>query len=199
MSQLSVAITKRVAFRDWTQDFANVYTYESTASLPDETGALALIDELTAAEKTWHSTDVSFVLGRCWSSGGSISSNVMLAEKTLTGAGVTSPSTAMDRERAILIQWDAGFDSRGHPVRLKKWYHACGAFAGVTMSNNLLRNTIGFTSAERIAMANLVNPAVRQIGPSNQWVLCSPAGRSVVGDAVAHKYLEHHQLGDNWR
>jgi hypothetical protein len=123
----------------------------------------------------------------------------MIAEVTLTGTGATSPSTAMDRERAVLVQWPAGFDSRGHPVRLKKWYHTCGQIAGVSISNNLLKNTIGFTNGERNAIQAAVNSGVTQIGPSNQWLLGADSGRHQTGDAIAHRYLEHHQLGDNWR
>src|SRR3569833_282413 len=196
MGQFTISITKRVAFRDWTQEFSNVYTYTATAANPDNAGALALIDELVAAEKQWHSTGVTFVLGRCWSSGGSVSSNVMIAEKTLTGNGAVGDNTAMDRERAYLIEWPAGFDSRGKPVYLRKWYHACCSIAGVAITNGMLANQTGFSSANRTAIANLICPLVEVIGPSNQWILSAVSGRQFQSTGFALKYLEHHQLGD---
>lgn len=199
MGQITLSITKRVAFRDWTQDFSNVYTYVSSASNPDEAGALALIDEMVVFEKTIHATSVSFVYGRVWSSGGSIASNAMIGEKALTGAGSASSNSSMDRERAFLIQWPAGFDSRGHPVRLKKWYHLCATPPGVSIDANILANITGLTSASRTALAAAVNTAVTQFGPSNQWLLASNAGRVFTDGPTAHRYLEHHQMGDNWR
>lgn len=199
MGQITIAITKRVAFRDWTQEFANVYTYKSTASNPDEAGAIALIDELVTFEKTIHGSEVSFVIGRCWSSGGSVSSNVMIAEETLSGTGGRGTHSGLDRERAFLLQWDAGLDSRGHPVRLKKWYHTCAAPSGVTLTSTILENKNGLDPTSRSNLAGAVNVGVSQIGPSDQWGLCSVAGRSYTGPAVAHRYLEHHQLGDQWR
>lgn len=199
MGQITLSITKRTAFRDWTQDFSNVYTYTSTAANPDEAGALALIDEMVTFEKTIHATTVSFVYGRCWSSGGSISSNVMIGEKALSGVGSASASTTMDKERAFLIQWPAGVDSRGHAVRLKKWYHTCGIPSGVTVDTNILANTGGLNTTSRNALANTVGTAVSEFGPSNQWILSAISGRQYQDVAVCHRYLEHHQLGDNWR
>jgi hypothetical protein len=199
MGQITIAITKRVAFRDWTQDFANVYTYTSSAANPDEAGAMALIDELVAFEKTIHSVQVGFALGRCWSSGGSTAENSMIAEKTLSGNGALSDFASMDRERALLIQWPAGFDSRGHPVRLKKWYHTCAAPSGVSITTAMLANQTGLSTSSRNAFAALVNPAVTQIGPSNQWLLSADSGRVFEAAPETHRYLEHHQMGDQWR
>jgi hypothetical protein len=204
MAQIGISIVKRVAFRLHTQEFANTYHYGSVLGEPDVGTASALIDEVTAAEKLFHSSLVSFVFARLWTSGGSISSNHMILEKALTGTGSTTPGTAVDPERAVLIQWPAGLDSRGRAVYLRKWYHALGNFGSVVMTNNLLTQQIAFTSAERTTMANLAD-ANSRIGTSNEWGLVAESGRTRNGGVlsadppIAHPYFEHHQLGDQWR
>ena len=199
LGQITISITKRAAFRDSTQEWQNVYCYGSAGLNPSQAAAEALIDEVTTKEKTFHSTLVSFVLGRCWSSGGSIAENEMIAEKTLSGTGSTATSTANDLERAVLIQWPAGFDSKGRPVKLKKWYHVHGSIGGVTLSNAILQNFTGFTAANRTAIEAAVGVLTR-IGTS-VWGLKAESGRerSGSGDPIAHRYYEHHQLGDMWR
>jgi len=199
MGQISISITKRAGFRDSTQEWQNVYTYGSAGLNPSVAAADALIDEVTTKEKVFHSSAVSFILGRCWSSGGTPAENEMISEKTLTGTGSTSTLTAMDLERAVLVQWAAGTDSQGRPVKLRKWYHVYGQIASIAIPNNILTNFTGFTNAQRDAIEAVVDPLTR-IGTS-VWGLIAPSGRERTGDGypVAHKYLEHHQLGDQWR
>lgn len=199
MAQITISVTKRVPFRDSVQEFSNVYTYGSLALHPGESEAINLIDEVVAFEKTIHSTAVSFILGRCWRSGGTQAENVMIAEKTLSGTGATTPLTALDYERAVLLQWPAGLDSLGRPVKLRKWYHTCGQIAGVVFSNAQLVQTIGLTTTQRDNIADAVH-AITRIG-TEVWGLIADSGRERTGDGepVTHKYLEHHQFGDQWR
>src|SRR5215213_3988028 len=131
MGQISISITKRVPFRDATQEFSNVYVYGSAGLNPSAAAAQSLSDEVVTKEKAFHATSVSFVYARVWSSGGSPSANEMIYEGVLTGTGSTTPNTSMDKERAFLLQWPAGVDSKGRPVKLRKWFHTCGAFGGV--------------------------------------------------------------------
>lgn len=197
MAQIAISITKRVPFRAATQEFSNVYHY-TVPVMPNETEALARIDELTALEKTWHSTQVTFLKGRCWSSGGTPAANTMIGQKTLSGAGALTDNVNQDWERAFLFMWPAGFDSRGHPVFLRKWYHSGAAITGSTVNSSILKNQTGFSSTERTSIASTIN-AVRQIGGADEYMLCAESGRLSTGAALAHTYLEHHQLGDQWR
>lgn len=199
MGQITISVTKRAGFRDSTQEFQNVYTYGSLAINPNQAGAEALIDEVVTKEKALHSTAVSFILGRCWSSGGTPAQNEMIAERTLSGTGTAPTLTACDLERAVLVQWPAGSDSKGRPVRLKKWYHVYGSIGGSSWSNGLLSNLIGFTATQRTNIAALAD-ALTRIGTS-VWGLKAESGRERSGDGlpITHKYLEHHQLGDQWR
>ncbi len=204
MAQIAISITKRAIFRDSTQEFSNVYHYGALGPNPIESEALNLIDEVVATEKGFHSTAVTFLLGRCWSSGGTVAQNQMIAEKTLTGTGSSALLTAMDYERAVLIQWPAGLDSRGRPVYLRKWYHSCGNFGSVGFSNSILQNVTGLSAAQRSTIVGLVD-VLSRIGPTENYGLVAESGRERSGTETAavpptcHPYLEHHQLGDQWR
>jgi len=201
MARIGISITKSVAFRNSTQEFSNVYYYDGLAATPTEAQAEALIDELVVKEKTIHSTLVTFVRGRCWSQTGSQSTNVMLKQKSLSGTGSMTPASSMNRESAYLFQLRAGVDSRGNPVRLKKWFHANAELGGVTVSGGLLTGATGFTTANRDAIRNAL-PLIGACGSGGTaGVLCAKSGRLPDAGEVwqPHQFLEHHQLGDQWR
>jgi hypothetical protein len=201
MSRIGISITKTVLFRGVQQEFSNVYYYTNLAGLPDAAGADALIDQLTALEKTFHSTLVTFVRGRCWSQVGSPAGNNMISQKNLSGTGARSVVANMDRERAFLFRLRAGVDSRGQPVYLRKWYHSCGFFASISIDSGKLENTSGFTSTEKDTMRTAVQGIGSLSGSGGPWDLCAKSGRMATAGEVwqPHTYLEHHQLGDQWR
>lgn len=201
MPRFGVSITKSTSFRNSVQEFSNVYYYDCV-SLPNTTQAGNIIDALTALEKTWHASSVTFVRGRLWSETGNKATSEMILQKNLSGTGARTTGS-IDKERAFLFRLRAGVDSRGNPVYLRKWYHACGEFvAGQTISTNVSQNTGGFTQAERDAQT----AAIGAIGDANggQGVvakLVAKSGRQPDAGAnwSAHQFLEHHQLGDQWR
>src|SRR5215204_847883 len=127
MARIGVSITKNTPFRNSVQEFTNVYYYD-VDNQPSAAQADTFIDNLTALEKTFHSSAVTFVRGRCWSAGGSPSANNMISQKLLSGTGARLANTSLDRERAFLFRIRAGVSSNGQPVFLRKWYHACGEF-----------------------------------------------------------------------
>ena len=199
MAQIGISIKKRVAFRDSVQHFSNTYHYASVDNEPNEAGARGLVDELVAFEKSCHSTAVTFVEARVWSSGGTIEQNRMIGTFALSGQGSASTSASMDRERAFLVSWPAGRNSRGKPVFLRKWFHACGFFAAVSLTSSVMDNTTGFSAADRAAIAAKADEITR-IGNVEAWGLVAESGRERDGGPpIAHRYLEHHQLGDEWR
>lgn len=201
MPRVGISITKRIAFRDAVQEFSNVYYYE-TLVMPNVTDATTMIDNLTALEKTFHSTDVTFVKGRCWSQEGSPGANNMITQKNLSGTGARALSTAQDGERAYLFRLAAGKDSRGNQVYLRKWFHAMGAFTTTaTPDNSILQNKTGWSQAQRDSMVAAMQSIGDANGSPNSPKLCAKNGRLPDAGATwqAHKYLEHHQLGDQWR
>lgn len=195
--RIGVAIVKSVLFRGVQQEFSNVYHYDLTGAV---TGPWALmLSEMVTTEKTFHSADVSFKRGQIWSAGGTPAQNTMLYQETLSGLGSRVVDTYQDRERAILIRWPAGTDSRGKPVFLRKWYHSCGGFAGVQgFTASVQQNTAQIPTADRTTIASAA-AAMNEIGTTEVWQLCSASGRRWDGQPECHKYLEHHQLGDMWR
>jgi hypothetical protein len=146
---------------------------------------------------------VEFIYGRVWHQTLLEITSEMIFQKALSGTGSTSASTSMDRERAYLFRWRAGVDSRGQPVYLRKWYHACGQFAGgpATIGASILANTTGFTAGERTAMEAEAQKVANLGGSPGPWDLCAKSGRGISGSVfpTAHQFLEHHQLGDMWR
>lgn len=203
MAIIGITITKETAFRDSVQPFSNMYFYNNGAGgTPTGTEANNLIDELTAFEKTVHSNAVTFTFGRCWLQALTELGSTMIVQKPLSGAGALGVDTALDKERAFLFRRRAGNDSRGNPVFLRKWYHSCGAFPGSGgLDTGLYSNATGFSSAERTAMANAMDTISNIGGSPGPFDICARSGRDPdpASGWTAHPYLEHHQLGDQWR
>lgn len=197
MTVHGVAITKSCSFRGVQQEFTNVYYYNGVG-LTNAT-ATTLANQVKALEVPFHSLDVTFVRYKVWNNSAIPSQNNMIAQGNLSGTGNQVVLTTMDRERAVLIRWPAGFDSRGHPVFLRKWYHSCGQFSGVGFTNPQLQNTAGLTTTERNSIAGAADNVRSEVVGPDTYDLSGPFGRANTGPAQCHQYLEHHQLGDMWR
>jgi len=201
MARIGVSITKSTSFRLSTQEFSNVYFYDVTGT-PTQAQADTFIDNLTAMEKTFHATNVTFVRGRCWTTGGSKAENNMISQKTLSGTGAKSPVSGFDKERAILFRLRAGNSSNGQPVYLRKWYHPCGYFSGtVVYSSAQQEQTAGFSAAERTDLQNMIAQVGNANGSPLAPTLVAESGRQPTAGSnwQAHQFLEHHQFGDQWR
>lgn len=202
MARIGISITKSTAFRNSTQEFSNVYYYENIGGLPDQAGADSLIDQLVTIEKTFHATTVTFVRGRCWSQVGSPAGNNMISQKNLSGTGARATISSFDKERAFLFRLRAGNDSRGQPVYLRKWYHSCAIFfAAQSISGSILDQSTGFSGADKTSMVNQMNSIGQLSGAGGPWDLVAKTGRRATAGEVwqSHNFLEHHQLGDQWR
>jgi len=202
MARIGISITKTTVYRNSNQEFTNVYYFDGLASQPDASQADSLIDEVANKEKAFHASVVSFVRGRLWSQVGGPSQNEMISQKNLTGTGARTTVGSMDKERAFLFRLRAGSDSRGRPVYLRKYFHACGEFvSGQTPSAAILAQTTGFSTAERNAQVGNMN-TIGTIGTgATEGRLTSKSGRGTTPGALweAHPFLEHHQLGNQWR
>lgn len=201
MPRVGVSITKSCSFRGATQEFSNVYYYNVATQLTP-TQADQLIDDLTTLEKTFHSNIVTFVRGRVWTETGNIVTNEMLSQKNLSGTGARQSIANLDPERAFLFRRRAGVDSRGNPVYLRKWYHAVGEFVSTQgIPAGLLTQTTSWSTAQRTAQENAMSPINGGNFTNAVQSICAKSGR--VPDAgsawTAHAWLEHHQLGDQWR
>jgi hypothetical protein len=203
MPIIGVSITKETPFRLSTQEFSNVYFYNNhTGSVPDASGANAIIDAVVAFEKSIHASLATFIYGRLWWQTLTEPGTTMLAQKPLSGTGGSSIVGSFDKERAFLFRWPAGQDSRGNPVYLRKWYHTCGGF-GAQYSNpttTVLENVAAIASASRTAMASKVAEVAVLAAAGGGWELCAKSGRApTTFTPTCHEFLEHRQLGDMWR
>lgn len=202
MTRIGISITKSVPFRNSVQEFSNVYYYDGLSGDPDSAAASNLIDEVVNREKTFHATVVTFVRGRLWRQTGDKATTEMLHQKNLSGTGARQVQSSHDRERAYLFRLRAGVDSRGNPVYLRKYFHACGEFvAAGAPSGSILDNSTGWSQAQRDAQVAQMN-SIGGIGSgATQGVLCAKNGRLPTAGSTwtAHPFLEHHQLGDMWR
>lgn len=203
MPIVGISITKHATFRDSVQHWSNVYYYNNgVGSVPDAAGAGNLIDELVTFEKTIHSNQVTFDFGRCWHQTLLQLTTVMLNQKALSGVGATTSVSNFDRERAYLVQWRAGNDSRGNPVFLRKWYHSCGQYGGGAAAPTAqnLENVTGLSAAIKTAIESHTAQITDLSAAGGGWELCAKSGRGHdFNTPGAHPYLEHHQLGDEWR
>lgn len=201
MTRIGISITMSVAFRSSTQEFSNVIFYDGLAGDPSVAEADTLIDELTTKLKTIHSSSVTFVRGRLWRQTGDKATTEMISQKNLSGTGSLAANNTIDRERAYLFRLRAGVDSRGNPVYLRKWIHACGDIGGISTSGVIAANQSGFSAGNRTALVAAL-PAIGTCGSgTTQGAICSKVGRLPNAGALweAHQFLEHHQLGDQWR
>lgn len=200
MATFGLSIEKTVSFRGVNQVFANVYHYSDAGGSPSDADLTTLLDNIVAHEKTWHALAVTFVRGRVWSAGGSEAANQMRVDKALTGTGADTNHASMDRERALLVRWRAGSDSRGRPVYLRKWYHVnTDSIGGIAVSSGVLQNTAQLTAPQRAQVVTEVDNVTSETAGGTVFTLCGPTGRVITGSTECHPYLEHHQLGDMWR
>lgn len=198
MSVTGVQIVKSCAFRESVQHFSNRYYYFNAAN-PTQAQYQGIKDFLVAHEKALHGNHVTFTFYRIWKAGGTKAENEMLEQGTLSGTGSATPASNCDRERAFLVQWPAQLDSRGHRVFLRKWYHLGAPVAGIPLTAAILEQTAGFTTANRAAMeAQFDDINTITVGGVN-FNFCGPTGILPTGGVSAYKFLEHHQLGDEWR
>jgi hypothetical protein len=201
MARYGVSITKNTSFRGFPQEFSNVYYYGHPTGTLDNAGALAMIDAVKALEVGCHSSAVTFVRGRCWSTGGTEASNQMIGQKNLSGVGSTATLSAFDKERAYLVRLYAGSDIRGNPVYLRKWFHSCGNGPGnVQPATAVLEQTAQFTAGNKTAIEAAVNSFGAVVIGGNGYELMAQSGREAIGTSFqSHNWLEHRQLGDQWR
>lgn len=201
MARVGVSIEKATSFRGVSQPFSNTYYYETP--LPVVVGvATQLIDHIVSLEKPMHTSNVDFKFGRCWSAGGTKAENEMITQKALSGVGTNASivNTFMDKERAWLVRFRAGNDSRGRPVYLRKWWHLyLDTFASASVISSVLANTAGINAAHATQLETWGNAFKSITTLPQNFDLVSEKGRQITGATKAHPYLEHHQLGDQWR
>lgn len=200
MAIFGVSIEKSSSFRGANQIFANVYHYQDAGGAPSDADLESLLDQLVVIEKAFHANSVNFVRGRVWSAGGTQAANQMRVDKALAGAGGLVNDVSYDRERAVLVRWRAGVDSRGRPVYLRKFWHVMSTtFDAAAWGSGVYGNTAQIAQARRDGFETTADQVASLTAGGTVFTLCGPNGRNITGDTECHPYLEHHQLGEMWR
>jgi hypothetical protein len=202
VARYGINTLKRVAFRGGVQHFGNTYYVNHTLGTASTTQVEAALDYIVDREKQRFSAEVTFVRGRAWTQVGNKEDNNMIVDKALSGLGQQAAGTTMDRERAYLVRFRAGVDTRGRPVYLRKWWHfMASSFSGGMPPAAALAQTAELSQAERDALETWANgfKDFNTGTPSVNWTLVAKGGRQIDGPTQAHRFLEHRQLGDEWR
>lgn len=201
MARVGVSIEKATSFRGVSQPFSNTYYYDTPLPVTVAV-ANSLIDHIVSLEKPMHTSNVDFKFARCWTAGGTKAENEMITQKALSGVGTNASivNNFMDKERAFLVRFRAGNDSRGRPVYLRKWWHLyLDTFGGASVTNTMLANTAGIAAGHATQLETWGNQFKSITALPQNFDLVSDKGRQISGATKAHPYLEHHQLGDQWR
>lgn len=201
MAKFGVSIEKTKSFRGVQQVFANVYYYDSGIGAPSDGNLETLLDAMVAQEKAMHATTVTFVRGRVWSAGGSPAANQMRVDKPLSGTGTLTAMANYDPERATLVRWRAGSDSKGRPVYLRKWYHTCASnFGGASChAQAQLEQSAQVSQSCRDSQETAADFFRTITAGGIVFTMEAKSGRQISGSTESHPWLEHHQLGDQWR
>jgi hypothetical protein len=196
MAVYAVSITKQVPYRGGIQPFSNVYHYKTTlAQFLDDS---AIVDDLVAAEKLVHASNVTFLTGRVWGPTDSTpQASVTRLIKDLSGTGSLSPATDTSPEMCILCVWPLGrYGLRNRPQFLRKWIHPC-SIAGTTAGQRGQTSKLTNPMEPFTTYINDVTEADSLAGDAVD--LCSPTGHEPTGAGRVYDWVEHHQLGDQWR
>jgi hypothetical protein len=167
-----ISVEKRVTWREQPEDFANVYHYDSDATVSSE----ELLDAIVAAERPMFVNAVSYIRGQVWGpTDGTKEQSQMLFQKNLSGLGTSSVGSLTPSENTAVLSWDTGrVNTRGGRVYLRKYLHVCGISAtsqtAAAMGNNAL------PASEILKYKNFGNSIKTIIGASGAH-LCDKKGR----------------------
>lgn len=197
---IEVTTPKRCAYRGSVEGFSNVYIYRLLTSAISEEVAQALADEVIENERALHGPSVQHVACNI-STPLYLNSDVTAFYQFPYDSALPGSAPTMDPERAIFIQWPAGRNVKNRPVTLRKWYHPCDVnIEQVTFTSGMQAQQSQITSTLRGILATVAqNLAQIGPGPADFIELVSPTNRERTGPAVCYPWLEHHELGEQWR
>jgi hypothetical protein len=215
MAILGVSITKRDTWEGNSEEFSNVYNYETSPDAGDDillpgisdSDATTLVETIADLERPLHASTTDFVRGRVWGPvDGTQEENQTIAQVDLTGTGEHSIAGGSSMEDCILVRMRTGRRSvRDRPVWLRKWYRTFGPPVGgsTTWSPNTLARRDPLPQEDRDAVAatmrDLVSLTLIELTSfPDRLVLVSPSGRALPDyEDVAmevYPYLQTHDV-----
>lgn len=190
---IGISITKSTPWRGHTEEFSNVYHYDTADSAP-AAQVKEFVDIIVAAERAVHATSVNFVRARAWSAGGSPEQNQTIGIWDLTGTGSASDAAQFNRESVYLVEYRTTRPSAtGRPVTLKKFVHACSLLGDTDTS--IMGGTVKVGSLAR-GKLNTYAQAVKTINTPNLsggLIAPSGSGRRAMEHYV-YDWVEHREF-----
>lgn len=176
---IGVSVTKQTAWRGGSEEFANVYHYDTPAGMSSS----LLVQEVVRLERTLvFPAQVSFVRADAWgpTDQGKLASEMLhQVELGETGeAAIPAPAVIGPKEMTVLVSWATGRKNvRGNPIFLRKYYHVVlySGSQGAAMGNEALpASEINFMKDAGNAFKNVL------VGPTQQQAtLCDAMGRGL--------------------
>ena len=125
MAPYAVSITKRITWRGSTEQFSNVYHYDTSSPITTDSGWQNLVDQIVALEKPVHYNVVTFVTSRVWgptNAGPAASETRLIYDLTGTGTGSGGRLYA---EACVVAQFFLGrATGSGRKRFLRKYIHS---------------------------------------------------------------------------
>lgn len=177
MAITACAVTKSTSWRGGTEFFSNVYHYFSSTNL-DVALATDLADFLIDAEKSVHTSQVTFEHARVWEAGGSPTENETLVIRDASGTGILGNSGGMFKEACVVTRIDTNRNtSTGRRIYLRKFYHSCGL---PSASSDMYEGEVALTATQTGPFKTIVEQIREATLTGGIAVfLCAPGGQLV--------------------
>lgn len=176
MPEVAVAITKQTMWHGVQEQFDNVYYFDGPTFQAGDENYQRLVDHIVSKEKAIHGTNVEFMTGRVWTSGGTALQNVTQGLYDLAGFGSLG-STPVFKELAVLVEWECDrANVLGRKVYLRKFIRPCVAMPGALDTMITGEAMLGSTAkapfktyADAVQQVNLISGVeFRLISPSDR-------------------------------
>ena len=177
MALYAVSIEKETLYQGVQERFANIYYYEGPTFQAGDENYRRLADELAAAEKGVHGSEVQFRTARVWSSGGTIIQNITLGLFDLTGAGELPVGDSVHAEGAVVVEWECQRPNiLGRKVYLRKFIRPQNLPSGSGVAAARGKAALNATAKNPFKVyADRVDNILLSSGVT--FVLVSPTGR----------------------
>ncbi len=118
---LGVSVTKSVQWRNATEEFTNVWHFDTAVDMTSQ----ALANNVVSSERGFFGANVNFKKVQVWGpTDGTKQQSQMLLQQDLTGSGSGGTSTVCALETSAVVSWDTGRkNTRGGRIFLRKYLH----------------------------------------------------------------------------
>jgi hypothetical protein len=172
-------------------------TYHYLVSNPDSLDDEAMAIEVKNAEKAVATQEVKFVGWRTWGpTDGSEFANVMREDGVFNEFGTLANILNMYREQCLLAVWPL---TRSVATNRKRWLRKFLRLSyppGLSPSASVQAGSSAMSAAQLAAVKSSYADQVANVGPVNEYDLCTAQGDVPTGGAVIRPYYYTRQIGN---